>query len=156
MRFAAGTRTRSRGFTLIELVVALTVGVILATIGASAMRDFFLRSRLRSAADDLAGQIAIARAEAMRADRETIVNFHAASTTNWCAGGRQFVPAGTEGLVTVTDLDTATCDCSDASDVANCLVAGKTSVSTSTDYSAVELTGGGSTSLRFNRKLGTL
>jgi len=156
MRFGARmSKKKSRGFTLIELMIAITVGVILATIGAMAMRDFFLRSRLRSAADDLAGQIAIARAEAMRLDRETTVLFTTTSSTVWCAGGRQFSPGGTEGITNVTDADVVTCDCS-TSDSANCVVAAKTSLVNSTDYDGVELTGGGSTSLRFNRKLGTL
>jgi len=156
MRFGARmSKKKSRGFTWCGVVIGIPAGGILATIGAMAMRDFFLRSRLRSAADDLAGQIAIARAEAMRLDRETTVLFTTTSSTVWCAGGRQFSPGGTEGITNVTDADVVTCDCS-TSDSANCVVAAKTSLVNSTDYDGVELTGGGSTSLRFNRKLGTL
>lgn len=144
------------GFTLIELMIAITVAIILATLGAVSMREFFLRSKVRSAADDLAGQIALARAEAMRTDRNTSINVLAASASSWCSGGRQFVlGSGTTEGITLASGDAPTCDCS-TSDVANCVVAAKTSLVKSTDYAGVDLSAGGGTALQFDRKIGTL
>lgn len=142
------------GFTLIELMITLAVLVIVATVAAPAMGDYMLKSRVRGAADDLANQIALARAEALRLDRDVSVNVVATSQTQWCAGGRQFVVTGTEGIVLASGV-APTCDCS-TSDVSNCSVAAKTSLVTSTDYTGVDLVAGGGTALAFNRKLGTL
>jgi prepilin-type N-terminal cleavage/methylation domain-containing protein len=157
MRRGTGLSRKPLGFTLIELMIAITVAVILAALGAMSMRDFFLRSRLRSAADDLTGQIALARAEAMRMNRDTSVNILAASATSWCSGGRQYVnPGGSVEGITLAVGTIPTCDCADASDVANCVVADKVSLVTSGTYNGVDLTAGGGTQLFYNRKLGTL
>lgn len=147
----------SLGFTLIELMVALAVLVILATVAAPAMGDYVLRARLRAAADDMANQFAIARAQALRLDRDVRMQVIATSTTDWCSGGRQYtLPGGsTEGITLVADGADA-CDCSDAVDVLNCTIAANTSLVKSTDYPGVELTVGDGTDFTINRKLGVL
>jgi len=156
MRRGPGFSRKHLGFTLIELMIAITVAIILATIGAMSMRDFFLRARVRAAADDLASQVALARAEAMRTDRNTSVSILAASDTSWCSGGRQYVlPGGsTEGITLAAD-DAPVCDCASSTDVVNCVIAGKTSLVASTEFTGVDLTAG-ATDLQFDRKLGTL
>lgn len=147
---------KARGFTLIELLVVVTVMIILATVAAPAISDFVLRSRVRAAADDLVGQLALARAQSVRMDRDVIL-YATASGTDWCSGARQYVlPGGSiEGYTLATGTLTK-CDCSDSSDVANCTVAGDRSVVTSDDYSGVEMSAGSGTSLQFDRKLGVL
>ena len=145
-----------RGFTLIELMIVVVVMIVLATIAAPAIGDFLLRSRVRAAADDLVGQLALVRTQSMRMDRDVIL-YAVASGTAWCSGARQYVlPGGSvEGYTLATGTLTK-CDCSDSTDVANCTVAGNRSVVDSGDYSGVEMSAGSGTSLQFDRKLGVL
>ena len=153
----AGLRRRKAGgFTLIELMVVMAITVVLLLIAAPVFTDFIARSRLRSAADDLTNQLALARAEALRLDRNVNVSV-VGSATAWCAGGRQYtIPAGSiEGLVSAGSAAPA-CDCSSATDSLNCLVENKFSLVKSIDYENVEMTAGGGTAFAFDRKLGTL
>lgn len=54
-----------RGFNLIELMLALTVSGILLGIGVPALRDFTLRQRMTTSAQDLRTDLLIARQEAV-------------------------------------------------------------------------------------------
>ena len=147
-----GSRGRRSGFSLIELLIAVAILSILLVIGLPSMFEFIASNRLKGAADALTSQMAIARSEAMRLDRNTSVNVVGADET-WCAGGRQFVPgAGTVGLVSAAG-NAPTCDCS--STPSECTIAGNTSVVTSADYSGIEITAG-TGSLQFDRKVGVL
>ena len=58
--------TRQLGFTLIELMVTLTVAVILMTIAVPSFRDALIRNRLTTYTNDLVGAINYARAEAIK------------------------------------------------------------------------------------------
>ena len=55
-----------RGFTLVELMVGLTVIAILASIAAPAFRSVVENSRIRGASKSIESGIALARAEAVR------------------------------------------------------------------------------------------
>lgn len=58
--------TKSRGFTLIELMVTISVLAILVTIGMPSLQTFIQNSRLQSQSASLMGDLNYARAEAVR------------------------------------------------------------------------------------------
>lgn len=142
-----------RGFTLIELVVTLTVLTILTAIAVPTYTDYLARSRVRSAAEGLVNQLALARAEAMRLHRNVLVSF-VASPGAWCSGGRQTI-VGAEGIDLASALATS-CDCSTAAGRALCLVNGSPSLVTSAEHSTVSWVSATNNSLQFDRNVGIL
>lgn len=58
--------TGQRGFTLIEMMVAIAVAVILAMIAVPSFRDASLSSQLRSVANDFVASANFARSEAIK------------------------------------------------------------------------------------------
>lgn len=58
--------SRSRGFTLIELMVTLAVAAILLTIGVPSFRDLMIKSRLSGQVQEFYGTLNFARSEAIK------------------------------------------------------------------------------------------
>lgn len=103
---------RNTGFTLIELMVTLSVMAILLAIAVPSFQSFMLNNRLAASTNDLASALAMARSEAVkRATRVTVcksANTEAASpicstAANWQDGWIVFVDGGTAGTVDGTD-----------------------------------------------------
>lgn len=77
----------ARGVTLIELMVAIAVLAIIAALAVPSFRDFRERSVVRGAAEDLVGQIANYRFEAVRRNRALNLSFGGTPpTAAWCMG----------------------------------------------------------------------
>jgi type IV fimbrial biogenesis protein FimT len=76
---------RSRGFTLIELMVVLTIAALLFAIGVPMFRNAALGGRLSAAANNLLASIQLARSEAIK--RNLPVTVCASSDGATCAGG---------------------------------------------------------------------
>jgi type IV fimbrial biogenesis protein FimT len=57
---------RSRGFTLVELVVTVTIVGILAALAVPSMRQLYLAQQVRGAAADLQSALYYARSEAIK------------------------------------------------------------------------------------------
>lgn len=62
----AGTRARTRGFTLLELLVTLTVASILVSVGVPGFIDIVRNNRAATNANELVSALSIARSEAIR------------------------------------------------------------------------------------------
>jgi len=74
---------RAGGFTLIELMITISIVAVIAMIGIPAMGDFILNNRIRSQSGNLMLQLTHARSEAMRtASRVTICP----GTSGGCTG----------------------------------------------------------------------
>lgn len=61
--------TRSRGFTLIELMIGLVLVAILLGIGLPSFRSFILNQQLRATTSDLRMALTLARSEAVKRNR---------------------------------------------------------------------------------------
>jgi type IV fimbrial biogenesis protein FimT len=116
-------RTSHRGFTLIELMVTLTVITVLLLIAVPSFESFRQRAAVRGATARVFATWQQARMEA--AKRNTYVKFGAlTSGTDYCVG------ASTQGLVagavpTASTVGVAACDCfeTDTTDPDYCDVA---------------------------------
>lgn len=73
-----------RGFTLIELMVAIALLAILVSMGMPSYTQFVANQRLTSQANDLVGDILLARSEAATRGTPTIICSSANGTT--CSG----------------------------------------------------------------------
>jgi type IV fimbrial biogenesis protein FimT len=102
---------RLSGFTLIELMVTLTVVAIMAGIGVPSFKSFIAGQKVKTASYDLMTSLMLARSEAVK--RNTGVALTPDSATAW--GGGWTVTAGATTLyqqqampgVTITPKDPA-------------------------------------------------
>lgn len=135
------------GFTLVELMITLTVLAILIALATPSFRDFFDRYRLRGAADDAMSLIAGARTAAVENNREVNIDF-GGTTTNWCIGANAALDPGTPGQPYPAAV---ACDCTNA---AQCQVEGQRLAVDQGEHRGVTVDAV-TANYTFNHKLGT-
>lgn len=92
----------SRGFTLPELLIVVTVMGVLLAAGVPQFVEFIRNQRVKSASFDLFSSLVVARSEAIT--RNTSVTITPASTTNWANGWTiTYVDATSGSTVTLRD-----------------------------------------------------
>lgn len=69
------SRKRGPGFTLLEVIVVLTVGVVIAAMGTLAFRGYFQRDSARRAAQVFAQDLVAARGFAIRSQEAVVIHF---------------------------------------------------------------------------------
>jgi len=79
----APTLRQSRGFTLIEAMVAISILAILAGLAAANFSSIINSSRIRAAALDFSTDLAMARSEAIKRNTEVTLAFAGA---DWSSG----------------------------------------------------------------------
>ncbi len=84
-----------RGFTLLELLVALAVLAILLTIAIPSFTTTLDRQRIDSAADSLASGLAFTRLEAIKRNRVVTI---APMGEDWNSGWRVFLDSNKDGI----------------------------------------------------------
>ncbi len=99
----ATPRAKARGFTLIELMISLTIVGILAVVGLPSLTDFIAEQRVRTAASDLVSEIAFARAKAVEQSRRVIMERLGVA---WDQGWRTYVDVNNNGTYEAgTDIE---------------------------------------------------
>lgn len=80
------------GFTLVELMVTVSILAITLAIAVPSYQSFVARNRLAASTNELVSALALARSEAIK--RATRVSV---ASSDWSSGWQVFVDAGTAG-----------------------------------------------------------
>jgi type IV fimbrial biogenesis protein FimT len=94
-------KRRSRGFTLMELLVTLAIAGTILTLGIPAFRDFMRNGRLTGAANELLITVVRARGEAVR--RQTVVSVCPSTTPD--QAGATCSGSATQGYIAFIDTN---------------------------------------------------
>lgn len=76
-------RTLIKGFTMIELMVAVGIMAILVAIAAPSFTDILASMRMRATAYDLVGDLVLARSEALKRGTDVTIT---PAATGWTGG----------------------------------------------------------------------
>lgn len=109
-----------KGFTLVEMMVAIAILGILVTIAAPSFNSFFDRYRVKRAADTVSAFLINTKSEAIKRNA-TVRTVFKSSSSGWCAG---MTTAGT-------------CDCTVAG---SCQIDGVDRLIRGSDFKGVTLT----------------
>jgi type IV fimbrial biogenesis protein FimT len=90
---------RHAGFTLVELMVTVTVSVILIAIAAPSFGTLLLKRSVQVAADNLVSDLRLARSEAIKLSRT--VSICSATTATGCSAGASWK----DGWIVFVDAD---------------------------------------------------
>lgn len=104
---------RTSGFTLLEVMVALTIFAILVTLTVPAMSKWISNAKVRSVADALQNGVRLAQAESLRRSRQVVFSLTTNSTpqTGFTASATgtywaiSYVPAMTDGTDNATFIE---------------------------------------------------
>jgi type IV fimbrial biogenesis protein FimT len=96
------------GFTLLELMVAVSIAGILATLAAPSFRTLLVRRSVQAAAESLVADMRLARSESLKRSTRTVIckstdgaNCDVAGVdNNWKVGWIVFVDMNSDGLFT--------------------------------------------------------
>lgn len=97
-------RALCRGFTLIELMITLAIGVILMTLAVPSMVNFRRSSELNAATNTLLVSLNTARSEAMKRGINAMA-VPSANGTNWATGWEVFVDVNRNQVYSGADVD---------------------------------------------------
>lgn len=93
---------KSRGFTLPELMIVVTIMAILVAAGVPSFAEFIRSQRVKTASFDLFSSLVVARSEAI--SRNTSVTLTPTTTANWANGWTvSYVDATSGSTVTLRD-----------------------------------------------------
>ena len=77
---------RSRGFTLIELMVVISIMAVLLGIGVPSFKSFIAGQRVKTAAGDFSLALVFARSEAIKRNADVTVTAASSGATGWQDG----------------------------------------------------------------------
>ena len=85
------TPSSARGFTILELMVALTIAALLLTVGLPSFTTFLRNSEIRSTAESISNGLRVARTEATRLNKPVSFTLVGGSDPGWAIN--EFNPA---------------------------------------------------------------
>ena len=85
MKMLGSRRAKTGGFTLIELMVTLSVATILTVVAVPGMQQVLQRRQLEGAASEMYSNLLMARSQAIEKNRNAFVNFNGSGAT-WSYG----------------------------------------------------------------------
>ncbi len=102
-------KTRSRGVTLLELMIGITVLAILTAFAVPGFTNFTLKTRVTAASNDLVTALNLARSEALRSSAPAVAcasndGAGCSDTTDWARGWIVFADADGDGEVDDREL----------------------------------------------------
>ena len=92
------------GFTLIELMITLTIMALVITVGIPSLSSYVNAQRVRTAASDLVADMAFARAEAIKESRQAIMERVTGATGTWKDGWRICVDVDSDGTCDAAEV----------------------------------------------------
>lgn len=102
LRSISGQR-HQRGFTLIELMVTVTLTAVMLAIGVPSFRSFVATQRVKSTSFDVAAALLLARSEAVKRNRPvTVTPVGGAWTSGWTVQDGATVLMQQEALLSMT------------------------------------------------------
>lgn len=107
--FVGNTTNSTMGFTLIEMLIVLTIAGILAAIAAPSLNTFLHSNRLATAANDFIADLNLARSEALKRGVKAIVcksggGSTCVATSAWTSGWIVFADIDDNGSWSAGDL----------------------------------------------------
>jgi type IV fimbrial biogenesis protein FimT len=94
------TRSRARGFSLIELIVVMAIAAVLLGIGVPNLSQYIVSSRLSGASNEFFTALNVARSEAVRRGVQvTLMTNAAANSRDWTSGWTMFVDSNRDGTL---------------------------------------------------------
>lgn len=97
-RQRASARRHARGFTLVELMIVVTLLAVMLGIAAPSFRDFMAGQRVKTAAGEYSSTLVQARSEAIKRNASVTVTPATLSASGWSQGWT--VAVGVTPLVT--------------------------------------------------------
>jgi|PlaIllAssembly_1097288.scaffolds.fasta_scaffold762114_2 type IV fimbrial biogenesis protein FimT len=100
---------KARGFSLIELMIVLTILAVLLTIAAPSFSRFIASQRIKTASFDLQSALMLARSEAIKRGPAATVTV-AAKSSNWAngwtvtSGGATLAESGPFERIAITEV----------------------------------------------------
>jgi type IV fimbrial biogenesis protein FimT len=91
----------ARGFTLIELFIAMAVAAILATLAAPSFVEYLAAARIRNASYDVVDGLQMARSEAIK--RNTAIDMVRTNASSWTGGWKVQVPGAPATVLRTQD-----------------------------------------------------
>ena len=116
------------GFTVVELMITVAVLAVMTALAVPAFTEFFEKSRLRGAADDVVSFFNAQRLAAVKFDRDVHVSVRGVGP-DWCVGARMAAAPAAPGQQVPA---VGTCDC--FNDPSTCTVDSQPAVLASTRF----------------------
>lgn len=123
MVFLDMAKKKEIGFTLLELLIVITIIGVLAALALPSFKSFLEERRLIGATENLFADLQYARSESIK--RNEVIRFQVTTGAAWCFG--------------VDDDDGVACDCTNNS----CEIDGITKNVVAATYPDIQMSGGG-------------